>query len=150
MKFRVFGAQAPLAGLLFLSLLSPSWLLGQNATGTIHGQISDPSGAAVPGAKVAAIDSTGQIKTGVVHSDGTYDINGLAPGVYTVGAKAKGFANFEQPAVQVAAGKTLKVDIGLKIAQEVEKVEVTDQATKLGVNPSDRSEEHTSELQSLR
>ena len=101
MKFWVFGAQALLAGLLFLSLLSPTSLLGQDATGTIHGQISDPSGAGVPVAKVAAISSTGQIKTGTVHSDGTYEISGLAPGVYTVGAKAKGFSNFEQPAVQV-------------------------------------------------
>ena len=139
MKFRVFGVQAPFAGFLLLSLLSPSWLFAQNPTGAVHGQISDPSGAAVPGAKVAAITSTGQVKTGVVHSDGTYDINGLSPGVYTVGAKAKGFANFEQSAVQVAAGKTLKVDIALKIAQEVEKVEVTDQSTKVNVNPSDNA-----------
>src|SRR5664279_558649 len=122
MKVRVFGALAPLAGLLFLSLFSPTSLLGQDATGTIHGQISDPSGAGVPAAKIAAMSSTGQTRTGTVHSDGTYEINGLAPGVYTVGAKAKGFSNFEQPAVQVAAGKTLKVDVALKIAQEVEKV----------------------------
>ena len=139
MKFRVFGVQAPVAGLLLLILLSPTWLLGQDATGTIRGQISDPSGAGVPAAKVVAVSSTGQVKSGTVHSDGTYEINGLAPGFYTVGVKAKGFSNFEQPAVQVAAGKSLKVDVALKIAQEVERVEVTDQATKVGVNPSDNA-----------
>jgi hypothetical protein len=93
----------------------------------VRGQISDPSGAGIPSAKVAAISSTGQIKTGVVQSDGSYEIIGLAPGVYTVGARANGFGNFEQPAIQVVAGKTVKVDIALKIEQEVEKVEVKDE-----------------------
>src|SRR5579862_2409270 len=139
MKSRVFAASALFSGLIFFSLLSPSWLRGQSSTGTVHGQISDPSGAAVPGAKVAAITSSGQIKTGTVHSDGTYEIKDLAPGVYTVGAKAKGFANFQLPSVQVDAGKTLKVDIPLKIEQEVEKVQVTDQSTTVTTNPSNNA-----------
>jgi hypothetical protein len=139
MKVRVLGAQAPLAGILFLSLLSPSWLLGQNSTGAVHGQISDPSGAAVPSAKVAAISSTGQAILGVVHSDGSYEIQGLTPGTYTVKARAKGFSMFEQPDVQISAGKTGKVDISLKIKQEVEKVEVTDQTTKVSINPSENA-----------
>src|SRR5208282_997683 len=108
MKFRILGARAPLAALLLLSVLSPGLLLAQNPSGAVHGQISDPSGAAVPGARVAAVSSTGQAKPGVVHADGSYDIKGLAPGTYTVRARAKGFAIFEQPNVQVAAGKTGK------------------------------------------
>jgi hypothetical protein len=139
MTFRVFGARAPLAGMLLLSMFFPAWLLAQNPSGGVRGQISDPSGAGVPGAQVAAISSTGQVKTGVVHTDGTYEITGLAPGVYTVGAKAKGFANFQQPAVQVTAGKTLKVDIALQIAEEVEKVQVTDQTTKVSTNPAENA-----------
>src|SRR5208283_810896 len=123
MRLRIFGARAPLAALLLFSLLSPGFLLAQNPSGAVHGQISDPSGAAVPGARVAAVSSTGQAKPGVVHPDGSYDINGLPPGTYTVQARAKGFAIFEQQNVQVAAGKTGKVNIALKIAEEVEKVE---------------------------
>ncbi len=74
---------------------------------------------------------TGQVKAGVVHPDGSYEINGLAPGAYTIRAHAKGFAAFEQQNVQVAAGQTGKVNIALQIAQEVEKVEVTDETTKV-------------------
>ena len=94
MRFRIFGARAPLADMLLLSLLFPGLLLAQNPSGAVHGQISDPSGAAVPGARVAAVSSTGQVKAGVVHPDGSYEINGLAPGTYTVRARAKGFASF--------------------------------------------------------
>ena len=139
MTFRVLAARATLAGIILLMWFSPAWLFAQNPSGSVHGQISDPSGAGVPSAKVAAISSSGQVITGTVHVDGSYEIKGLAPGAYTVGAKAKGFDNFEQPAVQVAAGKTLKVDIALKIAEEVEKVQVTESTTKVSANPSENA-----------
>ena len=139
MRFRIFGARAPLAAWLLLSLLSPGLLLAQNPSGAVHGQISDPSGAGVPAARVVAVSSAGQAKPGVVHTDGSYDIKGLAPGTYTVRARAKGFALFEQQNVQVGAGKTGKVDIALKIAEEVEKVEVTEETTKVSVNPEENA-----------
>jgi hypothetical protein len=93
----------------------------------------------VPAAKVAAVSSTGQTKAGVVHADGTYEINGLAPGAYTVTANAKGFTAFQAQNIQVTAGKTNKVDIALQIAEEVEQVQVTDQTTKVGTNPQDNA-----------
>jgi hypothetical protein len=139
MTLRVFAVRATLAGIMLVLGLSPAWLLAQNPSGSVHGQISDPSGAGVPSAKVAAISSSGQVITGTVNPDGSYEIKGLAPGVYTVGAKAKGFDNFEQPAVQVAAGKSLKVDIALKIAEEVEKVQVTEETNKVGTNPTENA-----------
>jgi hypothetical protein len=139
MRFRIFRAGAPLAAWLLLSLLSPGFLFAQNPSGAVRGQISDPSGASVPAARVVAVSSTGQVKAGVVHPDGSYEINGLAPGAYTVRARAKGFAPFEQQNVQVAAGKTGKVDIALKIAEEVEKVEVTEETTKVSINPEENA-----------
>jgi hypothetical protein len=135
MGLQIFGARAPLANVLLLSLLCPGLLLAQNPSGSVKGMISDPSGAGVPAARVAAVSSAGQVKAGVVHPDGSYEINGLAPGVYTIRARAKGFAVFEQQNVQVSAGQTGKVNIALQIAQEVEKVEVTDETTKVGTNP---------------
>jgi hypothetical protein len=139
MRFEIFGARAPLAAWLFLFLLFPGFLLAQSPSGALKGQISDPSGASVPAARVVAVSSTGQVKAGVVHSDGSYEINGLAPGAYTVRARAKGFALFERQSIQVAAGKTGKVDIALKIAEEVEKVEVTEETTKVSVNPEENA-----------
>ena len=140
MRSWVFGSRTLLGGGLFLALLSPGWLFAQSPSGAVHGQITDPSGAAVPSAKVAAITSSQKVKTGTVHSDGSYDITGLDPGTYTLVAKAKGFANFA-PAERSGGrkGKTIKVDIALKIEQEVEKIEVKDQTTKLSVNPSENA-----------
>jgi hypothetical protein len=125
--------------MLLLSLLSPGLLLAQNPSGGVRGQVTDPSGAGVPSARVAAVSSTGQVKAGVVHPDGTYEITGLVPGTYTVRARAKGFAIFQQQNVQVSADKTGKVDIALKIAEEVEKVEVTEETSKVSVNPEENA-----------
>jgi len=139
MNFGISGVRATVVGLMFLSLLSPGLLVAQNPSGAVSGQVSDPSGLAVPAAKVSAVSSTGQVKVGVVHADGTYEINGLAPGAYTVKANADGFTPFAQQNVQVAAGKTGKVNIALQIAQEVEKVQVTSESTHVSVNPDENA-----------
>src|SRR5208337_3798847 len=82
--------------MLSLLLFSPDRLLAQIPSGTLHGQVSDPSGAGVPGASVQAVSSSGQTSSGVARTDGSYEIRGLVPGKYTVRAQAKGFAIFEQ------------------------------------------------------
>ena len=74
----------------------------QTATGTIRGQVTDPSGAVVPNVSVMATPAPGQpgqAKAATVGKDGTYQINGLVPGTYSVSAVAQGFAPFEQTSV---------------------------------------------------
>ena len=139
MKLRISRVAANIVVWLLVSVQFPGLLLAQNPSGGVRGQVTDPSGAAVPGAKVSAVSATGQTKAGVVHPDGTYEIRGLATGTYTLRVRAKGFTLFEQPNVQVSEGKTAKVDVALKIEQEVEKVEVTEETTKLAVNPQENA-----------
>jgi hypothetical protein len=139
MELQILPTRTRFPGLFFLALLTPVFLVAQNPAGTLQGQVSDPSGAAVPSASVMAISSSGQIKAGVVHTDGSYEIKGLAPGAYTVRAHARGFGTFEQQNVRMIAGQSRKVDIALKIAQQVEKVEVTDQTTQVSVNPRENA-----------
>lgn len=139
MKIRKLRAHTPLAAGVLLIWLFPGILLAQTRPGAVRGQVTDPSGAAVPGAKVEAVAAGGQAKAGLVHPDGSYEINGLAPGTYTVSARAKGFQNFEQTSVTVVAGKTAKLAISLKIAEEVQKVQVTESSTKVSVNPEENA-----------
>jgi hypothetical protein len=130
-----------LAVLVLLSLLlfSPGRLLAQIPSGTLLGQVSDPSGAGVPGATVQAVSSSGQTTSGVARSDGSYEIQGLAPGKYTVRAQAKGFAAFEQQSVEIVPGQGKKLDIALQIAEEREQVTVSGQTTQVGVAPQENA-----------
>ena len=127
------------AGLVVLSLLlfSPGRLLAQIPSGTLRGQVSDPSGAGVPGANVQAVSSSGQTSSGVARTDGSYEIGGLAPGKYTVRAHAKGFAVFEQQSVEIVAGQGKKLDIALQIAEEKEQVTVSAETTQVSVAPQE-------------
>jgi hypothetical protein len=123
--------------LLSLLLFSPGRLLGQIPSGTLRGQVSDPSGAGVPGANVQAVSASGQTSSGVARTDGSYEIRGLAPGKYTVRAQAKGFAAFEQQGVEMVAGQGKKLDIALQIAEEREQVTVSDRTTQVSVAPQE-------------
>jgi hypothetical protein len=126
-------------GLLALLLFSPNRLLAQTPSGALRGQVSDPSGLAVPGASIAVVSSTGQTKSGVAKNDGTYEIQGLTPGTYAVRAQAKGFAAFERQSVVIVSGQSQKLDIKLQIAEEKEQVTVSDTTTKVSVAPQENA-----------
>jgi len=96
----------------------------QNPTGTLRGQVTDPSGAVVTNAQVSAVGSAGQTSSTNTTANGTYEIGSLPPGQYTVTAKAPGFAEFTQLGLIVTAGKVQQFDIPLDIQVEKQKVEV--------------------------
>ena len=125
--------------LLSFSLFSPNQFLAQIPPGTIRGQVSDPSGAGVPGAVVQAVSSSGQTSSGVAKADGSYEIRGLAPGKYTVRAQVAGFAIFEQQSVEIPAGQGKKLDIALQLAEEKEQVTVSAQTTQVSVAPQENA-----------
>ncbi len=139
MGLRNVGLRVAALVAVSLLLFSPGKLPAQIPSGTLRGQVSDPSGAAVPGASVQAVSSSGQTKSGVAKTDGTYEIQGLAPGMYAVRAQAKGFAVFEQPSVVIVPGQGLKLDIKLQIAEEKEQVTVTAQTTEVNVAPQENA-----------
>ena len=63
------------------------------AAGTVSGQITDPSGAAIGGAEVRLIDNaTSTIKTVVTNDSGRYDFFNVPPAVYDVNATKPGFS----------------------------------------------------------
>ena len=121
---------------LVATLLGGGGLRAQSGTGSVRGQVTDPSGAAIQNATVQVTGATGQPSATQSGRDGTYEVKGLAPGAYTVKANAKGFEEYQSAQVQVAAGQAQKVDLPLTIAAEQEKVEVTgDAGTALSVSP---------------
>jgi hypothetical protein len=135
---------------LGLAILIPATLIGLAApasaqssatTGTLRGQVTDPSGAVVPGATVAVLMSGEQVSGGQTHSattnrSGGYEIGNLPPGKYTVTANAQGFAIFVQNDVNVAAGQAAQFNIALDISVKEEKVNVEAEGPQLDVNPA--------------
>ena len=107
----------------------------QTSSGTLHGKITDPSGAVLPGATITATGPDGKTQTVQSNHQGVYELKGLAPGSYNVTVVAKGFAVDNEADVQVAAGQTQELDIGLQIAVEQQHVEVQEEAPSISVSP---------------
>ena len=111
------------------------------ASGSLRGQVTDPSGAAIASASVimtpAATSST-PIKT---QSDGQggYEFKGLAPGQYSLTVVAEGFALYENDNVVVAGGQPLRLNVAMNIQVEEQKIQVSDTAPTVDVNPANNA-----------
>ena len=109
------------------------------ATGGLIGFVTDPSSAGIPKASVRLTSASGASYDAATNKEGIYEFKDLPPGVYTLKAAAKGFALFTRENVQVLAKQQVQVNISLSIEIEEQKVEVTDETTRVDVNPSNNA-----------
>ena len=118
--------------ILVLLALSAVLAFGQSTTGEIHGNVTDPSGAAIPGAEVTVTnENTGETKSVQSGASGDYIVPLLQPGVYRVTGQTEGFRTFERPGLTLSAVQSMRVDLELEIGQLTETVTVTGQATQV-------------------
>jgi hypothetical protein len=113
---------------------------GQPLSGSLEGNVTDPSGAVVSGASVQVIagngGTNGAVRATVTDIRGGYRVGDLAPGVYRVRITSGGFAPFEDANVAVAAGSTRTLSVRLEIAQSKQNVTISDGTPQVGVDPS--------------
>ncbi len=107
--------------LVFLALFTPLWLHAQNAT--LQGSVADDTGAVIPGATVTVQGPSGARKSTTAGPDGSYTINGLAPGAYTVTAASPAM-KMNQPAHVTLQGGTQKLNLQLSVAAVTQQVTV--------------------------
>jgi hypothetical protein len=106
-------------------------LFAQTQTATVRGQVTDPSGALIPGATVTLTAGGGRALAAQTSAGGTYELKEIPAGVYTVTAAAAGFEAFVQADFMVVSGRTQQRDIALSIAVEKQDVTVTDQSSNV-------------------
>jgi hypothetical protein len=120
---------ACLATLTLLFLFGSAQAKAQLTTGTISGTITDPSGAAVPGAEVTAKHvETGIARTTVAGPSGRYEISNLAAGSYEVAATSAGFQTSVRSGITLSIGRNAVVDHALQVGNVAEQVTVTGEA----------------------
>lgn len=121
---------------LLLILGSVIRLPAQTGTGTLRGQVRDPSGAIVVGATVTATGPSGQTATAKSGSDGNYEIRNLAPGKYSVQVDLNGFASYRNDAVQISAGEAHALNASLALQTQTEQVTVSGETVGVDVSAS--------------
>src|SRR5579862_5236809 len=111
-----------------LSFAAVAHAQGVGASGDIVGTITDPSGSAIPKAKVTATDTAkGLSRTTFTDDHGEYRLSGLTPSTYDVTAEAQGFQSATEHNVVLTVGQTVLIDLHLALSQVTQSVEVTTQ-----------------------
>jgi hypothetical protein len=106
--------------------------------GSLTGNVTDPSSAAVVGAKVEAL----QVDTGVVRQAstdvrGVYLFSNLQAGTYKVTFTARSFKTVVADNLRLNANEIRRVDMGLQIATASETIEVNASAVILQTDKAD-------------
>lgn len=114
------------------AVLAANLVMAQiGGSGSIQGTVSDPSGAVIPGATVAATNvATGVKTTRQTTGAGVYVVSPLPAGEYTVAASADGFQTLVQERVMVDALSMVGLNLTLKVgatAEQAISVEAVDQ-----------------------
>ena len=110
--------------------------------GTITGQVTDPTGAAVPGVTITVTHATtGAVRATESSASGLYEIPGLAIGSYNLKASKAGFKNFAKTGIIINVAATVRADVAFQVGSANESVTVN--ATALAVQTD------TSEVSSL-
>ena len=107
---------------MFFAVATPA----QRTTGTLRGQILDPTGAAVANAQVTATNVETGVSTKIATTTaGTYSFPSMLPGKYTVTVEASGFKKYVKSDMSVLADQDNVADAQLELGVATEVVEVS-------------------------
>src|SRR5882724_3983347 len=100
--------------------------LAQTVNGTIHGTVTDATGAAIPDASVQVANlATGLTRKATASTTGFYTITQLPPGQYSVTVSKAGFATVVQGRLELLVNQDLEANYTLKVGEVTQHVEVT-------------------------
>jgi len=118
-------------GILAILLLQPN-LKAQLSVASLTGQVSDATGAVIPGADVdARNDATGIEHRTQTNSTGYYTLPKIEPGTYTITASKAGMSTTVQQGVTLLVDQTLTVNLVLQVGSVRQEVLVTGAAPLL-------------------
>jgi hypothetical protein len=134
---RCFVERTILLLLLPLLLACPTRTIAQ-ATGTLRGQVLDPSGAVVPGVSIT-LSQGPTVLTSQSGNDGAYSFKAVPSGSYTLAVEANGFATVTKTGIVIAAGQARQLNLSLTIAVQQQDITVNDQSQGVSLNPDENS-----------
>src|SRR5215471_7098042 len=113
---------------LLLALLLFVWAtvaFAQTATGEINGTVTDPNGAAVPGAAVKLINQATKTESETTtNQSGYFTFVNLKPAVYVLSVEIKGFKKSLTNPFSLGVSETVTKDVALAVGEMSEVVEV--------------------------
>jgi len=126
---------------------APLVAYGQELRGQLIGQITDPSGSAVPGVVVtAASPALMQPQSTTTGEDGTYRFPALPSGNYTLTFTKSGFQTVKRVGIRVNLNTTLTVDAQLQVSSLTEELTVSGESPIVDLTTTSIGTSFTKEL----
>jgi hypothetical protein len=118
-----------LSRLIVFMLVIGTLAWAQSGTTSLRGTVTDPSLAAVSGAKVTlANPERGFMRTVNTKATGDYEFLQLQPGVYQLSVEMPGFRKAEQKSVQLLVDTPATINVKLEVGTATEVIEVSAEA----------------------
>ncbi|MGQ9917060.1 MAG: carboxypeptidase regulatory-like domain-containing protein [Bryobacteraceae bacterium] len=106
--------------------------------GSLTGNVTDPSGAAVVGATVTITQTeTNQTRTATTNEAGIYTFPTIPGGTYELKVTAQGFRTLVRTGITISTNTVSRVDVQLELGAVTESIQVTGEAALL---QTDRAE----------
>ncbi len=130
-----------IAFLVSLTTSVPSAAAGQGSVASIIGQVTDQSGAVLPGVTVTATSPALQVPqiTAVTNEVGEYRLAPLPIGVFELAFELAGFRPVQRQNIRLTVGFTAKVDVAMGLATVAETVTVSGAAPVVDVSATSGS-----------
>jgi hypothetical protein len=121
-----------LLALALISVLAPALRAQAVAVAEIDGYVTDPSGQAIVGAQVKAIEvDRGQVHTVTTDVTGRYYLSNLSIGNYRLEASAPGFKGYVQRGIQLQVATNPHIDVRMEIGAVTESIQITANAAQV-------------------
>lgn len=129
-----FAAGALLAG-------CPVAVLAQTQTATVRGEVTDSTGAVIPGASLV-LTNIDQNRPWEVESNatGAYVFQQIPPGNYSLAVEADGFKRYERQRFVLQVAQVAEINVPLEVGDVTETVEISAEAPLLATATSDLGE----------
>jgi hypothetical protein len=125
MEVRMARFKFTATAILLLFVLSLT-AVAQTSKGFVIGTALDPNGAAIAGATIKITNTqTGVTRETVSQSDGSFRLDAVDPGTYTVDISASGFKTATRANVVVSAAQTVDVSSPLEVGNPSEVVTIS-------------------------
>jgi hypothetical protein len=130
----------PRCAFLFVILFLAGSVSAQEFRASVAGQVTDSSGAVVPGADVTITNVERNTSShALTNSAGRYVLEFLLPGHYTLTAEKAGFKKFVRSGLSLEAADHLALNVGLEIGESTQSVTVTTESPLLETETASRS-----------
>ncbi len=127
---------------LVMCLAVPNRVHAQSLYGTITGNVTDPSGATVPGAEITLTNpDTNYTQTAISNDAGGYTLKNVPDGSYRMSVSLEGFKEYVLEGVPVSVGGVTRQDVQLSVGELSDTVTVSSAATVLQTDSTDVSDQ---------